>query len=56
MPLEVWIIFMALVVVAVVVLPRILPPTGPTCHALRGLRERERALAGSRPSPAAGMS
>lgn len=31
MPLEVWIVFMALVVAAVLLLPRILPPTGPTC-------------------------
>ena len=36
MPLEVWIIFMALVVAAVVLLPRILPPTGPTCTRCEG--------------------
>ena len=45
MPLEVWIIFMALVVVAVVVLPRILPPTGPTCTRCEGSGQRQRALA-----------
>ena len=36
MPVEVWIIFMALVVAAVVLLPRILPPTGPTCTRCEG--------------------
>ena len=41
MPLEVWIIFMALVVAAVVLLPRILPPTGPTCTRCEGSGQRE---------------
>ena len=36
MPLEVWIIFTALVVAAVLLLPRILPPTGPTCTRCEG--------------------
>ena len=57
MPLEVWIIFMALVVAAVVVLPhlcrglRILPPTGPNLYALRGLREREPSPRGALARP-----
>jgi hypothetical protein len=36
MPLEVWVIFMALVVAAVLLLPRVLPPTGPTCTRCEG--------------------
>ena len=36
MPLEVWIIFTALVVAAVLLLPRILPPTGPICTRCEG--------------------
>ena len=36
MPLEVWIIFTALIVAAVLLLPRILPPTGPTCTRCEG--------------------
>jgi len=36
MPLEVWIIFTALVVAAVLLLPRILPPTGPVCTRCEG--------------------
>ena len=31
MPPEIWIIFMVLVVIGVLVVPRILPPTGPVC-------------------------
>lgn len=35
-PLEIWIVFTLLIVTAVVVVPRLLPPTGPSCTRCSG--------------------